>query len=137
MLMSAGLPAIGNEFEASAATKMAAPVLVDLTYTPVSGHCNVRLTWKAVKGSYYQVLRKTPTTKYRVCATVRATSTTGVYSAVGVGKNVNYTYTVRRILKNKKGTRITAYGNYDSAGLLTLSMPEVTVDYNKIGRAHV
>ena len=107
---------------------MAVPVLSELTYTPQDGHCNVKLTWHAVKGAYYQVLRKESGKSYMVAATVHPSSSTGVYYAKAVGKNKPYTYTVRRILYDKK-KRIKAYSDYDKAGLTLLALPNVSATF--------
>ncbi len=96
-----------------------APVLNYVTFRPQELSATLveaRISFKTVKGSKYQVLRKT-TGSYTTIGTITATGSSKVYLDKTASKNTRYTYTVREIEKN--GT-YTVYGKYDTDGIQTL-----------------
>ncbi len=115
-----------------AASGMAAPALKKLVYSePKQGKFQAVLNWKAKKGYYYQVLRKTSKSgKYKQAALIKASSGTGKYKDTSIGKNKAYTYTVRRV--KVQGKKIKEKGKYDSEGLTTLKRPALTVDFTNL-----
>ena len=115
-----------------AVSGLAAPSLLKLVYTqPKTGTYRAELTWKAKKGKVYQVLRKTKAKgKYKVVKQLKATSSKGKYTDKKIGKNKNYTYTVRCI--KLKGKKVVQTGKYDTAGLTTIAIPSMKVSFTNL-----
>ena len=115
-----------------AVSGLAAPALKKLTYSQTKPGYKAVLTWQAKKGREYQVLRKTSSSgKYKVLASVKATSATGKYTDSTIGKNKTFTYTVRRVIMS--GKKVKETGKYDSEGLTTIRMPSsLKVDFTNL-----
>ena len=115
-----------------AAKGLAAPALKKLVYSQTkAGKYQAKLTWKAKKGAYYQVLRKTSKNgRYSIIARLKASSATGSYTDKKIGKNKTFTYSVRRV--TMKGGKVSQTGKYDSAGLTTLKIPSLSVDFTNL-----
>lgn len=117
--------------EANAAIKPAAPKLKTLKYTyNANKTCNAYLKWKAKPGYTYQVLRKTPSGKYRIIATKTTATTVGSYVDRKIKRNLRYTYSVRQIKKAKAKKK--KIGRYDKKGLSLLQQTDVNVDFQNL-----